>query len=134
MKAKLGSITFRGNKRKSFLGMRLRKGFQISEEPGENRDGIEFQKSFRGRAEEFQSCAEEFQRSCRRVSEVVQKSFRGRAEEFQRLCSPVVPKPGCMLQLPGENVRNTDCIYRQRYSMPDVKGGRCRVGHWISSL
>ena len=48
MKAKLGSITFRGDKRKSFLGMRLRKGFQISEEPGENRDGIEFQKSFRG--------------------------------------------------------------------------------------
>ena len=85
MKAKLGSITFRGNKRKSFLGMSLRKGFQISEEPGENRDGIEFQ-----------------------------KSFRGRAEEFQRLYGPVVPKPGCMLQLPGENVRNTDCIYRQR--------------------
>ena len=45
MKAKLGSITFRGNKRKSFLGMRLRKGFQILEEPGENRDGIEFQKA-----------------------------------------------------------------------------------------
>lgn len=48
MKAKLGSITFRGDKRKSFLGMRLRKDFQISEEPGENRDRIEFQKAFRG--------------------------------------------------------------------------------------
>lgn len=48
MKAKLGSIAFRGNKRKSFLGMKLRKGFQILEEPGENRDRIEFQKSFRG--------------------------------------------------------------------------------------
>ena len=105
MKAKLGSITFRGDKRKSFLGMRLRKGFQISEEPGENRDGIEFQ-----------------------------KSFRGCAEGFQSLCSPVVPKPGCTLQLLGESVRNTDCIYRQGYSMPDVKGGPCRVGPWNSSL
>lgn len=105
MKAKLGSITFRGDKRKSFLGMRLRKDFQISEEPGENRDGIEFQ-----------------------------KGFRGCAEGFQRLCSPVVSKPGCTLQLRGESVRNTDFIYRQGYSMPDVKGGPCRVGHWNSSL
>lgn len=45
MKAKLGSIAFRGNKRKSFLGKcEVEKGFQILEETRENRDRIEFRR------------------------------------------------------------------------------------------
>lgn len=47
MKARGREYNIPGKQGKRFLGMRMRQSFQISEEPGEKRHGIECQEGFR---------------------------------------------------------------------------------------